>query len=248
MSLIPVAQAASGMITRSAARNLIPVLSDIASGVGSAVGAYKGIRQFARRGRQRTGGNRGRSSPNPFSSYGGGGGAAPPTPPNNNDFMDADPGPSHSSNNNNNPGSRMVRRINSRRSSRRRLGGRRRQLARGVLRRRPNMSRINRVFRKAGRRNSRKYKRSMKPIDHAAKGITQVTQSSAVVGGQASDNSRCVYIGHGTCPAQLMIFTSFLALVKKILVKAGFDVRGVEDSLPRFKTVHLMMLVILVLT
>lgn len=229
MSLIPVAQAASGMITRNAARNLIPVLSDIASGVGSAANAYKTVRSFARRGRQRSGGNRGRSGPNPFSAYGrGGGGGVPPTPPYNNYAMDVDPS---SSNNNNNPGHSMVRRLRNSRSFRRRLGGRRRQLTRG-LRRRPNLARINRVVQRGNKRRYRRAERKLKPIDHAKKGITQITQSCGTVGGGAADSDRCVYLGHGTCPSELTLFTSFLALCKKVLLKAGFDVRGVDNALP----------------
>jgi hypothetical protein len=229
MAIGPLIPAASGIITRRATQELA---SQLVAGGASASSAIGAVRTAYHLGKQAYSGVRQRR---PRAVGGGGGrGRIPPTPPRNNNSMDI--GPSHSSNyntnNNNNPGHSMVRRLNNRRSSRRRLGSRRRQLARGVLRRRPNMSRINRVYRKASRRNSRNYKRSMKPIDHAKKGISQVTQSSGTIGGGAADSDRTVYLGHATCPSELTLFTSFLALGKKILLKAGFDVRGTEDFLP----------------
>lgn len=223
-SIIP---AASGIITRRAAQVLA---NEIVSGAASASSAAGAARSAYQLGKMVYGGGSIRKRVRARGAGGGRGGIPPTPPPNNNYAMDI--GPSHSSNNNNNPGHSMVRRLNSRRSFGRRLGGRRRQLARGVLRRRPNMGRVNRVFRRASRRNSRSYKRTLKPIDHAKKGITQITQSTGIVGGATADSDRTVYLGHATCPSEFTLFSSFLALCKKILVKAGFDVRGIENSLP----------------
>lgn len=172
------------------------------------------------------------------------GGELPPTPPMQSRRVtrSMDTGRASSSTNNNTTGTqtgnsgmvynRYQSSLVNRRRRRRNLGGRRPMRLNGN-RRRISQSGRRAYTRRSMRRVKRKVRKGFKlPEKHITGGIANVSQNAGVIGGTTDDSRRTIYIGHTTTPAVNTMYVVFLALCKKILTKAGFDVRGCQDGLP----------------